>query len=87
MWCPMASFREHAYLLSYYPDKYTEMMKLALDSEKKREEKIGMPVSAWSSNPKYNTEYRDKRIREKYLPEFIAQIENDSGEVADDSNS
>ena len=81
MWCPMASFREHTYLLSYYPDKYTEMMKLALDSEKKREEKIGTPVSAWSSNPKYNTEYRDKRIREKYLPELIDEMSRDKGVV------
>ena len=76
MYCPMASMENQAYLLKYYPNEYEEMMRLAKDSEGKWEKHYGRPISAWASNPKYNTEYRDKRIREKYLPNLTAK-END----------
>lgn len=74
MWCPMASMPNHAYLLMYYPSEYERMMKLARDTEIMRESELGRPFSVWSSNPKYNTEYRDKRIRSKYLPELIESL-------------
>lgn len=74
MWCPMASMRSHAYLLMYYPSEYEKMIKLARDTEIMREKDFGRPISVWSSNPKYNTEYRDKRVREVYLPELIQSM-------------
>ena len=74
MWCPMASMTNHAYLLRYYPAEYETMMNLARDTEIMRERELGRPFSVWSSNPKYNTEYRDKRIRSKYLPELIESL-------------
>ena len=86
MWCPMPSMVNHAYLLMYYPAEYERMMELARDTEIMRERELGRPFSVWSSNPKYNSEYRDKRIREKYLPELMAQIKSDEWEVIDDGN-
>ena len=86
MWCPMASMENHAYLLHYYPEEYERMIKLAKDTESMRESQLGRPFSIWQSDPKYNTEYRDKRIREKYLPELIDKILRDKG-VVDDSNN
>lgn len=86
MWCPMASMVNHAYLLHYYPAEYERMIELAKATESMRERVLGRPFSVWSSDPKYNTEYRDKRIREKYLPELIEQISKDR-EVVDDSNN
>lgn len=74
MWCPMASMPNHAYLALYYPSEYEKMIKLAKDTEVMRERELGRPFSVWSSNPKYNTEYRDKRIRTKYLPELIESV-------------
>ena len=77
MWCPMSSMVNNAYLLHYSPSEYEKMMEMAKDTEKLRESELGRPFSVWQSNPKYNTEYRDKRIREKYLPDLIKQIECD----------
>ena len=80
MWCPMASMATHAYLLLYYPNEYERMIELAKNTEDVRERDLGRPFSVWQSNPSYNTEYRDKRIREKYLPELIEKISRDGGE-------
>lgn len=77
MWCPMSSMANHAYLLHYYPSEYEKLMSMARDTEQIREKELGRPFSVWQSNPMYNTEYRDKRVREKYLPALIKQIEND----------
>lgn len=70
MYCPMQSMTESAYLLKYYPEHYEKMMTLAKATEAKRESELGRPCSAWTSNAKYNSEYRDKRIREFYLPKI-----------------
>ena len=86
MWCPMASMKNHAYLLHYYPEEYEKMIKLASDTEHMRENTLGRPFSVWQSNPKYNTEYRDKCIREKYLPELIEQISRERGIVYDSND-
>ena len=80
MWCPMASMENHAYLLRYYPNEYERMIELAKNTEVMRGRDLGRPFSVWQSNPTYNTEYRDKRIREKYLPELIGKISRDGGD-------
>lgn len=76
MLCPMQSLANQAYLAKYYPVEYDAMNRLAHETEVKREREreLGRPFSVWASNPKYNTEYRDKRIREKYLPELEAVV-------------
>lgn len=81
MWCPLASMSNLAYLLHYYPTEYDQLMKMTKDTEIMREMELGRPFSVWASNPKYNTEYRDKRIREKYLPELIDKISRDRGVI------
>ena len=86
MWCPMSSMSNHAYLLHYYPLEYEKMIELARNTESMREKELGKAFSVWQGNPTYNTEYRDKRIRERYLPKLIERIENDEGEVVYDSN-
>lgn len=70
MLCPMQSMYATAYLMKYYPKQYEKMMELAKETEVKREREIGRPFSVWSSNPKYNSEYRDKRVRDVYLPKL-----------------
>ena len=82
MYCPMMSMENSAYLLLYYPEEYKNLMELARETEIMREETLGRPFSVWSSNPKYNTEYRDKVIREKYLPELIAKINQDVVQIS-----
>lgn len=67
MKCPLQSMKNSAYIRKYYPEEYLEMMKQAQATEKQREQELGRPFSVWSSNPKYNTEYRIKRIEEKYF--------------------
>lgn len=73
MFCPMQSMSESAYLLKYYPKQYEEMMALAKATEAKRESELGRPFSVWASETKYNSEYRDKRVREVYLPKLEEQ--------------
>ena len=74
MYCPMASMQNMAYLYIYYPEEYNKLIKFAKDTEIMREETLGRPFSVWSSNPKYNTDYRDKMVREMYVPDLINQI-------------
>lgn len=62
--CPMASLKSLAYTKKYYPEEYEHYMKLALETEKMRERELGRPFSVWASNPKYNTEYRMRRVDE-----------------------
>jgi len=70
MLCPMQSMLNSAYLLKYYPKQYEEMITMTKETEQLRERELGRPFSVWGSNPKYNTEYRDKRVREVYLPKI-----------------
>lgn len=77
MYCPLASMENNAYLAHYYPEQYQKLIDLAKDTEIMREQTLGKPFSVWSSNPKYNTEYRDKVVREKYVLELIAKISQD----------
>lgn len=74
MYCPLASMSEMAYQLKYYPDGYEKFIMLATQTEIMRSEALGRPFSVFSSDPKYNAAYRDKRIREKYLPLLEKQI-------------
>ena len=82
MYCPLASMDNLAYLLHYYPQEYETLIKLAKDTEIMREETLGRPFSVWSSNPRYNTEYRDRMVREKYLPELLVKINGDKTQIS-----
>lgn len=62
--CPMASMKNEVYNYLYYNDLWVDYMKKAFETEKIREKELGRPFSVWSSNPKYNTEYRMKRVVE-----------------------
>ena len=73
MFGPMQSMLNTAYILKHYPKQYEEMMNLAKATEAKRESETGRPFSVWTANAKYNSEYRDKRVREVYLPKLEEQ--------------
>ena len=62
--CPMADLKKEVYNYLYYRPQWDTYMRLALESEKEIEEKYGHPYSIWQGNPKYNTEYRMKRVEE-----------------------
>jgi len=74
MFCPMQSMLSSAYLLKYYSKQYEEMITMAKATEQSRESERGGPFSVWRKDRKYNTEYRDKRVREVWLPK-IEEIE------------
>lgn len=90
MFCPMQSMAQTAYLLKYYPNEYETMMALAQRTELELSIRKGRPISVFSGNPKYNTAYRDKRIREVYiakLNEMDKQYEEDINEVYQSQDS
>lgn len=74
MYCPMMSMQNCAYLAYYYPKEYEKMIALAKSTEAMREQTLGRPFSVWSSDPKYNTDYRDRIVREKYVPQLISTV-------------
>lgn len=75
MFCPMMSMQNSAYLALYYPEEYKKLIELAKATEIMREEALGKPFSVWSSNPKYDTDYRDQIVRNKYVPELILKMD------------
>lgn len=79
MFCPLMSMNEFAYMLAFYPEKYAECINLAKDTEQKMLSKLGRPFAVFSSNPKYNAEYRDNRVRTAYLPKLLEKIEEMKG--------
>lgn len=81
MFCPMTSMMNTAYLLKYYPDQYDIMMKLVKETEQNRTEQLGRPFAVFSGNPKYNAEYRDKRVREVYLPKLEELIRKETESI------
>ena len=68
MYCPMQSMTTSAYLAKYYPEQYEEMVKMALETEINFENRTGKKTSVWCGNPKYNTEYREERVKEIWIP-------------------
>ena len=74
MYCPMMSMQNAAYLFIYDRDEYKKLIEFAKSTEIMREQTLGRGFSVWSSNPKYNTDYRDKMVREKYVPQLISNV-------------
>ena len=65
MCCPLSCLENLAYTKKYYPDEYEYFMTLALNHEKEMAKRYGRDkFSVWSSNPKYDTAYRMKRVDE-----------------------
>ena len=65
MCCPLSSLENLAYTKKYYPNEYNYFMSLALKHEKEMAKRYERDkFSVWSSNPKYDTEYRMKRVDE-----------------------
>lgn len=67
MYCPMSSYLNFAYLYKYYPEKFRYMIGKMRETEQIREAQIGRPFSVTSSNPKYNADYLENIIENKWL--------------------
>lgn len=68
MGCPMSSRINFAYVAKYYPQQFEDMISKMRDTEARMEAKLGRPFSAISSNPKYNANYLERNVREKWVP-------------------
>lgn len=75
MYCPMAPYKETAYIALKYPDVYKDIMDKARSTELSVEERLGKPISVWQGNAKYNTEYRKRRVTDYWLPKVVRELE------------
>lgn len=75
MYCPLASKMQVAYLYKYYPQNYAYMIDRMKETEKIRESELNRAFSVYSSNPKYNAEYLDYIIKNKYI-HLLDELEN-----------
>lgn len=64
MYCPMSRLDNLKYLYRYYPDNFQKYIEMCRETEVFREKELGRPFSVRSSNPKYNADYTEKRIKE-----------------------
>lgn len=67
MYCPLSNKMNIAYLYKYYPKNYAYMIEKMKETEKIRQQELGRPFSVTSDNPKYNAEYLDYIIKNKWL--------------------
>lgn len=77
MYCPMSDLLNLAYLYKYYPDKFNYMITKMKETEKLRAKELGRPFSVRSSNPKYNAEYTERIVKEKYIYKLNAEEEKE----------
>lgn len=64
MGCPMSSIKNLVYLKTHYPEYFDYFMSKATETEQMREKTLGRPFSVWNANPKYNTDYKIRRVNE-----------------------
>ena len=74
MYCPMSSMQNLAYLYVFYNEEFNYFMTECKKTEAMREKELGRPFSIWQSNTKYNTEYVERRVIEKYVPKILEQL-------------
>lgn len=75
MYCPMSSFINFAYLYKYYPEKFNYMIEKMKETEKVREKELKRKFSCISSNPKYNAEYLENIVKNKWIKK-LEELEN-----------
>lgn len=75
MYCPMACMQNLAYLYRYYPEHYNYFMEECHKTEKVRSDALGHPFSVFQSNPKYDSYYYDKRVKEHFI-KFIPEVKS-----------
>ena len=76
MYCPMTSYINYAYLYKYYPENFAFMINKMRETEIVREKELGRSFSCISSNPKYNADYLEKIVKEKWLGK-LEKLEED----------
>lgn len=78
MYCPLANKLNVAYLYKYYPENYKYMLDKMRETETIRERELNRPFSCYSSNPKYNADYLDHVIKNKYI-DILNNLERGGG--------
>ena len=79
MYCPMSSYITYAYLYKHYPDNFQYMIEKMRETERIRETELGRPFSVISSNPKYNADYLENIIKNKWVKK-LEELEDKDGE-------
>lgn len=64
MCCPMSDLKNLVYTKKYYPEHFDYFMEKARQTEVVREKELGKPFSVWASDPKYNTDYKVRRVNQ-----------------------
>lgn len=67
MGCPLAQYKEFAYLYKHYPDIYNDIINRMIETEDTKSEKLGRRFSIIQPNAKYDSRYLDKVVKEKYI--------------------
>lgn len=81
MYCPMMNYQCLAYIYIYYPEHYKFMLEKMIETEEYLTNLKGRPIAIKQSNPKYNAQYIDNKVRTKYVPRLKKKLE----ELADES--
>ena len=77
MYCPMASYKNMAYLCKYYPENYKFMIEKMAETEEYLTKLKGKPVAIKQSNPKYNVKYVDNIVKTKWLKLLEKQLQEE----------
>lgn len=76
MYCPLQSVKSMAYLRLYYPEHYERMMHMVRETELHVTAELGRPFAVFQSNPKYNVDYYERIVENKYMPRLLALKES-----------
>lgn len=82
MYCPMSSLLNYAYLYKYYPDNFNYMIDKMRETEKIRELELGRPFTIKGSNPKYNADYIERIVKEKWLAILNKEEQNEYNQLS-----
>lgn len=67
MYCPMSSYLNLAYLYKYYPENFYYMIEKMRISENILSNRLGRPFAVKSVNPKYNADYVEYIVKNKWI--------------------
>lgn len=75
MFCPIAKLICHAYTFKYYKKDFEYMIEKMKETEKVRKKELKRDFSCISSKPKYNAEYLENIIKNKWIKK-LEEVEN-----------
>ena len=75
MYCPLASYKNLAYLYLYYNNEYNFMIEKMKETEEKITKLYNKPFAVKQSNPKYNAYYVDNIVKTKYVLKLKEELQ------------